>query len=173
MVVSGKKNSVWILENCLLPELKAINPSTDPGYLTDLNGNAKIPDYDPTAQEKIQAEFTRAAILCWLRGAGGSSTARGGLVGGNRHWSFEVFFQGGTKVDRHIQVATLQLVEDHRRAMDLNPQRDQPSGGTALNVWGVNTTLSEDYAFHWERMPEGIGMWTCAWRIDYQEPTTG
>lgn len=173
MAQGGKPNPIWIIENCLIPELKTISPSNDPGYVTDFRGNVSLARFGPTNMPLVNDGFRDAALLLWLDRLGESRTVPGGHLGAaNRHWSFDVYFIGGVKGDKSLHIDTVTSAEDHKRCMDKNPARDQV-GGSAVNTWGINTRLVEPYRFIWDALEQGIGKWDCVWGIDYSTPTAG
>jgi hypothetical protein len=169
----GKPNLIWIFENCLLPELKAMSPTNDTGCFTDFKGNVFLAECRPDNMEKVNSEFRDTALLCWLDLIADSRTVPGGYIGdGRQHWGLHIYFIGGVKADRNIQIATATSAEDHKRVMRKNPARDQV-GSTAANTWGINSTLVEPYRMIWDLIDQGIGKWDCTWCIDYSTPTTG
>lgn len=174
MAPGQNPDSKWIFENCLLPELQAISPANDSGYYTDLKGRVILTDVQPEDVAEIHQWFMQTGILVWVRGLGMSRTVPGGHLGeggtpqkGRRHRSFVAVFNGGVRETRDVQMKTLALAEDHFRCMDINPARNQPGIAPTPNTWGVNTILEDDYIFHWEMLKQGLGLWSCAWRIDY------
>jgi hypothetical protein len=164
-VIANKGEIRWLLENCIVPDLKAIR--TENKFLTDVD-EVTTPDYSVFEEdkEKVWGAIETCTIQCWVTRDGFAETVSPRMIGGdgNRNWSFDVRFIGGLRGGKGLRMRAVDLASDHKRAIDATPSRAKSGASVQLNV-----VLVEDYDF--DRLStESIGAWECTWRFDYTQP---
>jgi len=164
-VIAGKSEVRWLVENCIVPDLKAIRIANQ--FMTDVD-DVVFPDYSNFVEDKeaVWKAIEGSVIQGWVTRDGYSETIGPGEIGGDgrRHWSFDVYFVGGLRGGKGLRLRAVDFASDHKRAIDSKPSRVNASASVQLNA-----SLVRDYEFD-DWSTEGIGAWECIWRFDYTQP---
>lgn len=124
----------------LVEEAKRIKRANVPSrstiaYLTNIESVSR-PPYSPEATEMLLL-LKRPALAIWPVGLGG-----GEQMSGERRFKFKVRMIGLVDATdpENGQDRALAFLDDVYRMMVTNPGREHPSGISATNVYGINTS---------------------------------